>query len=170
VGDPMKWLNLVLALLGSLAAFGALNKMTVGTTKPCIVGAALLIALGLAGQWLSLYRQEWLQYVDTALYGGVLAFLIATQRTHTWFLERYANPVASAILILVGMVFVGGLLTGCAAPRPLCERWNASLIYDEAGEAVAVRLSPQQFTHLAEVMRALDEGRCRLPAPGERAS
>ena len=111
----MNWLNLVLALLGSLAAFGALNKMKWGTTKPCIIGATLLIALGLAGQWLSLVKEEWLPYVDTALYGGILALLVASQRVHTWFLERFANPIASSIAIVAAAVFVGGLLSGCAA-------------------------------------------------------
>lgn len=111
----MKWLNLVLAMLGSLAAFGALNKMHVSSTRPCIIGAFLLIALGLAGQWLSLVHEQWLLYVDAALYGGILALTVASQRHHTWFLERWANPIASAIVLAVGVVFLGGLLTGCAA-------------------------------------------------------
>lgn len=114
MGDSMKWLTLLVALLGSLAAFGALNKMEVGKTKPCVIGATLLIALGLAGQWLSLVHAEWLPYVDTALYGGILALLVSSQRVHTWFLERWANPIASAIVVVVGVVFVGGLLSGCA--------------------------------------------------------
>jgi hypothetical protein len=114
VDDPMKWLNLILAALGSLAAFGALNKMHFNTTRPCIIGATLLIALGLAGQWLSLLHEEWLQYVDTALYGGILALLVASQRVHTWFLEKWANPISSAIAVAAGLVFLGGLLTGCA--------------------------------------------------------
>lgn len=114
MGDAMKWTNLVLALLASMAAFGALNKMKVGSTKPCIIGAMVLIALGLAGQWLSLVHEEWLPYVDTALYGGVLSLLIASQRVHTWFLERWAHPVASFIAMFVGAVFLLGLLSGCA--------------------------------------------------------
>jgi hypothetical protein len=112
--DDMKWLNLTLALLGSLAAFGSLNKMVWGSTRPCIIGATLLIALGLAGQWLSLIHEEWLQYVDTALYGGILALLIASQRNQTWFLERWANPAASAVALWAGIIFMLGLLTGCA--------------------------------------------------------
>jgi hypothetical protein len=112
--DDMKWLNLTLALLGSLAAFGSLNKMVWGATRPCIIGATLLIALGLAGQWLSLIHEEWLQYVDTALYGGILALLIASQRNQTWFLERWANPAASAVALWAGVIFMLGLLTGCA--------------------------------------------------------
>jgi hypothetical protein len=111
--DDMKWLNLTLALLGSLAAFGSLNKMVWGATRPCIIGATLLIALGLAGQWLSLIHEEWLQYVDTALYGGILALLIASQRNQTWFLERWANPAASAVALWAGIIFMLGLLTGC---------------------------------------------------------
>jgi hypothetical protein len=112
--DDMKWLNLTLALLGSLAAFGSLNKMVWGSTRPCIIGATLLIALGLAGQWLSLIHEEWLQYVDTALYGGILALVIASQRNQTWFLERWANPAASAVALWAGVIFMLGLLTSCA--------------------------------------------------------
>jgi hypothetical protein len=112
--DDMKWLNLTLALLGSLAAFGSLEKMKWGDTRPCIIGSTLLIALGLAGQWLSLIHQEWLQYVDTALYGGILSLVIASQRNQTWFLERWANPAASTIALAAAVVFLGGLLAGCA--------------------------------------------------------
>jgi hypothetical protein len=168
--DLMKWVNLITAALGSLAAFGALNKMVWGTTRPCIIGATLLIALGLAGQWLSLWREEWLKYVDTALYGGVLALTIATQRTHTWFLERWANPIASGITLCAAGVFLFGLLGGCAVQPPLCERWKATLVYDDDGQPVALQLSQAQFAHLAETMRALGDGKCRLPVPGERES
>lgn len=112
MGDPMKWLNLALALLGSLAAFGSLEKQRVGRTKFCVVMATLLIVLGLAGQWLSLYREEWLQYVDTALYCGVLSLVLASQRVPTWSMERWAVPLAMVFAVIGGGVFLGGILFG----------------------------------------------------------
>ncbi len=114
--DALYWLNLILAALASFAAFGSFQKMQWGTTRPCIIGAVLLIALGTAGQWLGHWFDEWVRVADTALYGGVLALLIASQRQHTWFLERWANPVASAIVAVSGAVFLCMLLSGCAAP------------------------------------------------------
>ena len=169
--DPMKGLNLLLAALGSLAAFGALNKMHVSSTRPCIIGAILLIALGLAGQWLSLLHEEWLMYVDAALYGGVLALIVASQRHHTWFLERWANPIASAIVVTVGFVFVGGLLSGCAAAEklPPCERWNFSVVRQD-GEPVGIMLNPERLMQLHSLITGLAAGKCRIPEPGERRS
>ena len=156
----MNWLNLVLALLGSLAAFGALNKMKWGTTKPCIIGATLLIALGLAGQWLSLVKEEWLPYVDTALYGGILALLVASQRVHTWFLERFANPIASSIALVAAAVFVGGLLSGCAAApeTPECDELNVVIVRTPMGTMLAFEPEP-----LTKRMRDLQAGKCHLP-------
>lgn len=170
MGDSMKWLTLGVAMLGSLAAFGSLEKMKFGATRPCIIGATLLIMLGLAGQWLSLVRAEWLPYVDTALYGGILALLIASQRHHTWFLERWSNPIASAIVLVVGVVFVGGLLTGCAAaPKPPCERWNFSVL-EQQGAPPSIVLNMRQLMQLHTMITGLAEGKCRLPAPDEGQS
>lgn len=107
----LQWLNVGLAMLGSLAAFGALNKMRAGATRPCVIGAVLLIAVGLAGQGLGEFLGQWAAIADTATFGGILALLVASQRIHTWFLERWANPIASLIALVAGAVFLYGLLT-----------------------------------------------------------
>ena len=107
-------INTALALLAAIAAFGSLNKMQWGTTRPCMMFAMALIGLGFAGQGLGLIKEEWAFYSDTALYGGVLVLLIAEQREHTWFLERWANPIAMVLAFLVTALFMLGLLSGCA--------------------------------------------------------
>jgi hypothetical protein len=156
VGDAMKWMNLVLALLGSLAAFASLNKMEHGKTRPCIIGATILIALGLAGQWLSLAHEQWLPFIDTALYGGVLALLIASQRTPTWFLDRWANPIASLISVGVGALFLLGVLglAGCAAAEaPENRPWEGVCLEQYIGktpEGLAV------VSHLCVPKQALE--------------
>jgi uncharacterized membrane protein YedE/YeeE len=109
----LSWVNVLLAALGSLAAFGALNKMQVGRTKPCMALAMLLIAVGLFGETLGAIKDTWEVYLDTALFGGVAALLLATQKVPTWLGERFANPLASivaglaAAAVLVGMLSAG---------------------------------------------------------------
>ncbi len=89
------------------------------------------------------------------------------------FLERWANPIASAIVLTVGVVFVGGLLTGCAAApaaKPICEKWRAQVVHDDEGNIAGIQLTMPQVEGLHDVMRALSDGRCRLPGPGEGGS
>jgi putative transcriptional regulator len=107
-------INTTLAVVAAAAAFGALNKMKVGETRPCVILAMLLIGLGLAGQALGLLWAQWAFYADTALYGGILALILASQRVHSWFLERWANPAATVIGVVIGALFIVGLLGGCA--------------------------------------------------------
>lgn len=116
--DPIKWLNLVLALVASVAAFGSLNKMQWGVTKPCLIGAMALIVVGMAGQWMSLVHEAWLPFIDTALYCGILGLILASQRVHTWVIERFSNPIATLAALLGGLVLLGGLLTGCTTVPP----------------------------------------------------
>lgn len=158
-----QWLNLVLALLGSLAAFGVLNKMRAGETRPCMIAAVLLIAIGLAGQWLGIGYDRWLPYVDTALYGGVLALLIASQRVHTWFLERWANPVASIIASIAAAVLLAGLLGGCTAVPPPCAKLEAMVINSNAGPLVAFDM--ENLGRLAQRELDIQDGKCRVERP-----
>ena len=155
-------INTGLALLGVAAVFGALNKMRVGSTRPCVIMATGLIGVGLAGQALGLAREEWAVYADTALYGGVLALVIASQRVHTWFLERFANPVATLICVVIGSLFFAGLLSGCTATAPReCDRLSMGVI--EQGGAPLFVLDLENMRKLAERMRDLQDGKCRLP-------
>jgi hypothetical protein len=111
--DLMTWLNVILAAVGSLAAFGALNKMHVGRTKPCMALAMLLISVGLLGETLGALKDTWEIYLDTALFGGITALILATQKVPTWVGERFANPLASIVAglasatVLVGMLSAG---------------------------------------------------------------
>lgn len=109
-GNGLAGLNVVLYALASLAAFGSLNKQRVGSTRPCIIGATLLLALGAAAQALGQVFSQWAHLADTATAGGILVLLIASQRQHTWILERWANPVASVIALAIGIVCILALL------------------------------------------------------------
>lgn len=109
------WTNIALFSAAALAAFGALNKMHVKTTRPCLIAAVLLIAIGCAGQAAGQLSSQWDHIADTLVAGGILAFMLASQRVHTWVLERFANPIASVICGVVGLIFLFWLLTGGAA-------------------------------------------------------
>jgi hypothetical protein len=122
MAEALKWFNVTLTLLGSLAAFGALNKMRWRETRPCIAGAMLLIAVGLGAQWLGELRGDWARVADTCTFGGFLVLIVATQKVPSWFLERWANPVASVIAILVGLVLLAFIFTGQAQAQSKPER------------------------------------------------
>lgn len=157
-------INTFLAVLGVAAVFGALNKMKVGTTRPCVILATALIGVGLAGQALGLIWREWMQFADTALYGGVLALLIASQRVHTWILERWANPLATVIAMGVGALLLVGLLGGCAAPAPLCEPIGYTVGSMDGVKVYA--FTEEELIEIGERQYALQEGRCRMPERG----
>lgn len=96
----MNVLNALLAILLALAAFGSLNKMQLGRTLPCIGGATLLIVLGAAGQLVGRTLAPAEPVADTLLFSGVTALILATQRVPSWIGERWANPLASVIVII----------------------------------------------------------------------
>lgn len=113
MGELLKYFNVALAIIGSLVAFGSLNKMS-RTTKPCVAAAVLLICVGLFGQWVGVLKEAWSHYADTATFGGIVVLMLATQRQPTWVLERWANPLASVIAIIAGGAFLMGLFTAAA--------------------------------------------------------
>lgn len=102
--------NIALAILGMMAAFGSLNKMRWRETRPCVMLAMLLIAVGLAGQWAGQVGLGWANFADTATFGGILVLLIASQKVPSWFLERWANPIALLLGIICGLVFLTSIL------------------------------------------------------------
>lgn len=109
--DLLTWVNVLLAALGSLAAFGALNKMHVARTKPCMALAMLLIAVGLFGETLGAVKGTWEIYLDTALFGGIAALILATQKVPTWVGERFANPLASIVAAIAAAAVLVGILS-----------------------------------------------------------
>lgn len=175
ISGSILWFNVALYLLAFLAALGALNKMKVGSTRPCVIAAMVLLALGLASQALGEIWRAWQPIADTATAGGVLALLIASQRVHTWFLERWANPIASVIAFGGLALFVGSLLSGCAlAPEPKaivtakaglipeCEELEVHIVDSPGGRYYV--FDGDGFLALAERFRQLQAGACRLPA------
>lgn len=108
--DLLNWVNVLLAALGSLAAFGALNKMQITRTKPCMALAMLLIAVGLFGETLGAIKDTWEIYLDTALFGGISALILATQKVPTWVGERFANPLASIVAGIAAAAVLVGVL------------------------------------------------------------
>lgn len=186
MADALKWFNVGLALLGSLAAFGSLNKMHWRETRPCMIGAMLLTALGLGAQWIGEISGDWARIADTATFGGVLVLLVATQRMPSWALERWANPAASLIAIGVGAAVLLGLLAAPARaadePRAYqytltpedsarCDAEGGCVIVTK-GLLVAVLEQAQHAVRLAsehEAARQAAERRCG-PAPRRDAA
>ena len=108
--ETLDWFNVLLAIGGSAAALGSLNKMQFGRTRPCIGLAMLLLAVGLTGQWLGGLRGEWARVADTATFGGVLVLVLATQQVPSWFLERWQKPVVGAVSVLCAAAVLATLL------------------------------------------------------------
>jgi hypothetical protein len=161
MNSAIEWVNVVLFGLAALSALGSLNKMKVGETRPCMIGAVLLIAVGCAAEAIGQFSNQWDAISDTLVAGGLLALLLASQRVHTWFLERFANPIASVICLFSGAVFLGWLLSGCAvAPKPICEKPEFMVLITRNGTYYA--LDQNELAVLARTARRLEAGECAL--------
>lgn len=162
------WTNVGMFIAASLVAFGSLNKMRAGHTRPCIIGAVLLLAIGCAAQALGQVSSQWDHIADTLVGGGLLALLIASQRTHSWALERWANPIASVLGLLVGGVFLVWLLSGCTTveekPAPPACDFPAFTVY-RSPHGMIFGLAQDEVRELQQQIRSLAAGTCRLPAP-----
>ena len=71
---------------------------------------------------------------------------------------------AAVFLGLVLALFVG-LLHGCAAPVPYCEKYQAMLGSDQNGQPV-LAMSMDQVETLGKVMKGLNAGTCKLDLGG----
>lgn len=183
MADALKWFNVFLAALGSLAALGALNKMHWRETRPCIAGAMLLIAAGLGAQWLGEIRGDWVRVADTATFGGILVLIIASQKVPSWFLERWANPAASIIAMLVGIVFICAILAvpaqaADARPEPdytlspaaaeACDREGGCMVVTRAFLYELVRVAQAAVAQTQNAEAALAEAQRHCPRPQAR--
>jgi hypothetical protein len=164
MNSAFEWANIGLFIVASVVAFGSLNKMRAGHTRPCIIGAVLLIAVGCAAQALGSFASQWDHIADTLVAGGVLALLIASQRTHSWALERWANPIASVIGVVIGGVFLAWLLSGCTTvPKPVCEPPEIDVVRTQQGTFYV--LDEVEVRKLAAQLKGLEAGTCRLYDP-----
>lgn len=168
----LQWMNAALFVLVVLAAFGSLNKMHISTTRPCIIAAVFLIAMGAVAQGLSyVYWEELDGIAETLTYGGTFALLIASQKTHTWGLERWANPVASIAAVVVFAVAATWLLFGGRAHAqeapakavPQCADVSV-MVLDNAKSMRLYVFDDANYKRLQTRQLQLQRGECRLGA------
>ncbi len=106
-------LNVVLAFLGTLVAFGALHRMT-PKTECTIIFAFALTAAGLAGQGLGailewLGRDAWQPAFDTLIYGGATALMIGTRRQTIWLQPDWMPRLSLLVSSITLVAFLAGL-------------------------------------------------------------
>ena len=96
--------NTVLAIVLTALAFSSLNKMCM-TTDCAVRFAVALIFIGALGQAGGELFGKWDRYVDTLLYGGMIALLLANhRRTPTGVGTRWSRPlsfIASAATVAI---------------------------------------------------------------------
>ncbi len=103
----MMLINCGLSAIAALLAIAALEKMQRGSNC-AIRWAVLLMLMASIGQALGPVLRTWDHYVDTLLYGGMIAFLLANHRRMStgvparWALPAsYAASIATVLIVLV---------------------------------------------------------------------
>ena len=102
-------LNGLLAAVGLVAVFGCLNAMN-GATDLAIRLALVTLGAGLAGEAAASWLPErWQLVCDTVLFGGVVAFAVATRRAARWVRPELMPRLALAIVTATWLVFFIGI-------------------------------------------------------------
>jgi uncharacterized membrane protein YeaQ/YmgE (transglycosylase-associated protein family) len=100
--------NVFLAVSGALVTFGALNRMETGTCRAIRCAFATTCA-GLLGAAIStLLPEHWQVSVDTLLYGGILALLVASGRRAGMIREQWVTPISFSITVSTWGLFLLG--------------------------------------------------------------
>jgi len=104
--SPHEWLNLTLAALAMLVAFGAVNRMTCDTPRTIKV-SFVTVGAGLIGVCLGYFAPDrWQLPFDTVLFGGLLALLVGTRRQTIWLHPRWMPLVSGWCSVLTWVVFL----------------------------------------------------------------
>lgn len=107
----MEIVNYGLALVLLLVSFGAVNKMEIGRTRPCVAIGMFLVLIGATAYVLSAFFYGWGSYAYSALLGGMSSLILAEQREASWFAERWASPLSFLIAVFSFVVFMAGLFS-----------------------------------------------------------
>ena len=111
-------LNAILALITSGVIVSTLNHMAKGKTPPAVMLAMVVIFAGMVGQgagvligqlaaFAGVTAHGWDHFVDTLLYGGLLAFVMACRR---FPISRHkAGAMDKASLIVSGITLFAAL-------------------------------------------------------------
>lgn len=99
------WLNVAIAVIGALVAFGAANRMSKATECTIIVAFAT-VGAGLGG-WVfsSIAPEHWQQPFDSLLLGGIVALLIGTRRQTIWLAPEWMPKLSIAVSALTWLAF-----------------------------------------------------------------
>lgn len=99
-------LNTLLIWISASLAFGCLVK--VDGKKNVAVGLAIfMVTAALFGQGLGIVKAEWATYLDTMLYGGMVAFLLADRRRPPLGIPQMWSLRASLVVSAIVCSYVG---------------------------------------------------------------
>jgi hypothetical protein len=130
------WLAGVIALV----ALGGVARMT-ARTNCAVRWAVLLLMVSAGGQWLGFATGVWDHYLDTMLYGGILALLLANQRQPQWVIDTWSKWSAYAVLGLTVAIVIAYFAIAPAeasAPAGVPNLWLVGVIEDPAGGTVTL--------------------------------
>jgi uncharacterized membrane protein YwzB len=97
-------LNSLIALAIAFVALGSIKCMN-GITPHSLRAAMVMVFVGAGGQALGFAAGAWDHYLDTLLYGGILALLIGNRRAPVWIPPAW-SPRLAIITSMVTVVIV----------------------------------------------------------------
>lgn len=102
-------LNIALAVVGALVAFGAANRMNKHTEMTIAISFAT-VGAGLIGFALAdLWPNGWQETCDTLLLGGIVSLLIGTRRQTIWIPPRWMPRLSYAVAAATWLAFFVGV-------------------------------------------------------------
>ncbi len=90
--------NAILAGVIFFTAVGSIRAMN-GVTSNSMRFAIVMVLTASAGQALGMATAQWGPYLDTILYGGILAIFLANNRTGKWIRGALARRLSAAAMI-----------------------------------------------------------------------
>lgn len=96
--------NAVMAGAIFFVTIGSITCMN-GVTCNAVRGSMIFILAGSLGQMLGHWTGQWGPYLDTVLYGGLLAFLVANKRSGK-SIPSWLSPVLSFGVLVLTLIVV----------------------------------------------------------------
>lgn len=90
--------NAIIAAVIFFTGVGCVKAMN-GVTCDSVRWAVIMVMIGAGGQALGVATGQWDAYLDTILYGGILAVFLANKRSGKWIPISWAPHLSAGAMI-----------------------------------------------------------------------